>query len=70
MSVVPMSSRLSLSVKNVDVKYENAYSSVSPLLVDYTLLNSIVDSNQFEKSLEIYSLMLNNSLNNEDKISF
>ncbi len=69
MSVVPLSSPLSLSGNNVDVNYEKDSSSVSPLLVDYTLLNSIVDSNQFEKSLELYSLMLNSSLNNEQKIS-
>jgi hypothetical protein len=70
MSVVPLSSPLSLSGNNVDVKYENDFSSVSPLLLDYKLLNSIIDSNQFEKSLELYSLMLNSSLNNEQKISF
>lgn len=69
MSVVPLSSPLSLSGKNVDVNYEKDSSSVSPLLLDYTLLNSIIDSNQFEKTLEIYSLMLKNSFNNQDKIS-
>jgi len=70
MSVVPLSSPLSLSGNNVDVKYEKDFSSVSPLLLDYKLLNSIIDSNQFEKSLELYSLMLNSSLNNQEKISF
>lgn len=69
MSVVPLSSPLSLSGNNVDVKYEKDSSSVSPLLLDYTLLNSIVDSNQFEKSLEIYSLMLNSYFNDQEKIS-
>ncbi len=67
--VVPLSSPLSLSGNNVDLNYEKDSSSVSPLLLDYTILNSIVDSNQFEKSLELYSLMLNSSLNNEQKIS-
>ncbi len=73
MSVVPFSSPLSLSGNNVDLNYEKDSSSVSPLLFDYTLLNSIVDSNQFEKSLELYSLMLNNSFNEQqqqEKISF
>jgi len=69
MSVVPLSSPLSLSGNNVDVNYEKDSPSVSPLLVDYKLLNSIVDSNQFEKTLELYSLMLNSSLNTEQKIS-
>ncbi len=69
MSVVPLSSPLSLSGNNVDLNYEKDSSSVSPLLLDYTLLNSIVESNQFEKSLELYSLMLNNSIDNQDKIS-
>jgi len=69
MSVVPLSSPLSLSGNNVDVNYEKDSSSVSPLLRDYTLLNSIIDSNQFEKTLEIYLLMLNSSFDNEEKIS-
>jgi hypothetical protein len=70
MSVVPLSSPLSLSGNNVDVNYEKDSSSVSSLLLDYTLLNSIIESNQFEKTLELYSLMLNGSLNNATKISF
>jgi hypothetical protein len=70
MSVVPLSSPLPLSGNNVDVNYEKDSSSVSSLLLDYTLLNSIIESNQFEKTLEIYSLMLNSCLNDEKKISF
>jgi hypothetical protein len=70
MSVVPLSSPLSSSGKtDVDVKYANDCSSVSSLVFDYTLLNSIIESNQFEQTLELYSLMLNNSFNNETKIS-
>ncbi|CAF3791507.1 unnamed protein product [Rotaria sp. Silwood1] len=70
MSVVPLSSPLSSLGNNVNVKNEKDSSSVSSLLFDYTLLNSIIESNQFEKSLELYSLMLNSCLNNEKKISF
>ncbi|CAF1163859.1 unnamed protein product [Rotaria sordida] len=70
MSVVPLSSPLSSSGKNVDVNNEKDSSSVSSLIVDYTLLNSIIESNQFEKSLELYSIMLNSYLNKEEYISF
>lgn len=70
MSVVPISSPLSSSGNNVDITYEKDSSSVSSLILDYTLLNSIIESNQFEKTLELYSLMLNSVLNNEEKISF
>ncbi|CAF3396789.1 unnamed protein product [Rotaria socialis] len=72
MSVVPLGSPfLSSSGNNVDINYEKDSSSVSSLIVDYTLLNSIIESNQFEKTLELYSLMLNSCLNNiEEKISF
>jgi len=69
MSVVPLSSPLSSSGNTVDVNNENDSSSVSSLLVDYTLLNSFIESNQFEKSLELYSLMLNRYLSNEKSMS-
>ena len=71
MSVVPLSSPLSPSITDVvDHNNEKDSSSVSELLRDYSLLNSIVDTNQFEKSLEIYSLMLNSYLSNSNQISF
>ena len=65
MSVVPLSSPLSSSTKHVEVNNEKDSSSVSTLLSDYTLLNSIVDTNQFEKTLQIYSLMLNSFFNDQ-----
>ncbi|UJR24112.1 hypothetical protein I4U23_027079 [Adineta vaga] len=69
MSVVPLSSPLSSSGNNVNITNEKDSSSVSSLLVDYSLLNSIIESHRFEKTLELYSLMLNISLNNEKKVS-
>lgn len=70
MSVVPSSSS-PLYSSSIDVDHDNEgdCSNISELLSDYSLLNSIVDTNQFEKSLEIYSVMLNSSLNNSDRIS-
>jgi len=66
MSVVPLSSPLSFSGNEVDkTKYEKDSSSVSPLLLDYTLLNSIVDSNHFHRTLELYALMFNSYSNNQ-----
>jgi len=42
---------------------------ISSLIIDYSLLNSFIQSKKFEKSLELYSILSNISNNNQQNIS-
>jgi len=42
---------------------------ISSLIIDYSLLNSFIQSNQFDKSLELYSILSNICFSNKNKIS-
>lgn len=41
---------------------------ISSLIIDYNLFNSFIQSNQFEKTLELYSILTDISFNKQDKI--
>lgn len=59
--IIPMNKNM-LSLTNINNE------NISSLLTDYYLLKSFIQSKKFEECLELYSIISNNLINNQEKI--